>query len=310
MMKELHLMEQKKYLSLCIPTNGIIEWVIPVLNSIYQNCQRTERFEIVVTDNGNNSEFETEMRKFEDRWDNFVYQKTNAVMFLNQIEAFRLAKGELIKFVNHRMMFVPGAVDYLIDFAERNIERKPVVYFSNGVLNLKGGEQICNSFDAFVQTLSYYSSWSAGTAIWKEHLRKIRMDQDFNTLFPHTDLIFSNRHCGQYIVDDRVLMREIPGDITKKGNYDLFKAFAVEYPMILKSLLQSKDISQSTYESVLKENRKFVSRLYYDYVIRRRPCSYSLKDCHKTIGIIYSRFEIWIDIQKIIRDSVKRKLEK
>ena len=46
-----------KLLSLCIPTNGISEWVFPVLDSIYNQKVDDSLFEVIVTDNGNNEQF-------------------------------------------------------------------------------------------------------------------------------------------------------------------------------------------------------------------------------------------------------------
>ena len=45
------------FLSLCIPTNGIVEWVFPALDSIYAEGVDNERFEVIVTDNGKNEDF-------------------------------------------------------------------------------------------------------------------------------------------------------------------------------------------------------------------------------------------------------------
>lgn len=41
-----------KYLSLCLPTNGIIKWVFPVLDNIYKQPADPSEWELVVTDNG------------------------------------------------------------------------------------------------------------------------------------------------------------------------------------------------------------------------------------------------------------------
>ena len=41
-------------LSLCMPTNGISEWVFPSLDSIYNSSVDESLFEVIVTDNGNN----------------------------------------------------------------------------------------------------------------------------------------------------------------------------------------------------------------------------------------------------------------
>ena len=45
------------YVSFCVPTNGIKEWVIPVLDSIYCTNADIEEFEVIITDNGNDKDF-------------------------------------------------------------------------------------------------------------------------------------------------------------------------------------------------------------------------------------------------------------
>ena len=52
------------FLSLCIPTNGVTEWVVPVLDSIYREQIAEELFEVVVTDNGENKEFFWKMKEY------------------------------------------------------------------------------------------------------------------------------------------------------------------------------------------------------------------------------------------------------
>ncbi|MDE7422958.1 MAG: glycosyltransferase, partial [Lachnospiraceae bacterium] len=54
-------MLSKPAVSLCIPTNGVIEWVFPVLDSIYKQNVDNDMFEVIVTDNGNNEKFSEEM---------------------------------------------------------------------------------------------------------------------------------------------------------------------------------------------------------------------------------------------------------
>ena len=96
-------------LSLCIPTNGISEWVFPVLDSIYGQANNLQKFEVVVTDNGNNSDFYKGMQEYCARYQNLRYEKTKAQGFTNQSDCFKLATGQLIKFVNHRMPLVKGS---------------------------------------------------------------------------------------------------------------------------------------------------------------------------------------------------------
>ena len=94
-------MEKNKLLSLCIPTNGVSEWVFPVLDSIYNNYYgNLDTFEVIITDNGDNNDFKQGIRKYVSKFPNLIYKETKAVQFQNQIEAFKLASGDYIKFVN------------------------------------------------------------------------------------------------------------------------------------------------------------------------------------------------------------------
>ena len=43
----------------------------------------------------------------------------------------------------------------------------------NGAIAGKSGEEVLNTFDGFVYGMQRFSSWSAGTAMWKEEFEKI-----------------------------------------------------------------------------------------------------------------------------------------
>lgn len=303
-------MNQGILLTLCIPTNGIIEWVIPVLDSIYAEKRPVGTFEVVVTDNGDNKQFEKVMLSYAQKYSNFIYKKTTAVQFLNQIEAFKLAKGQLIKFVNHRMALVPGALNYLIQYAREYADTKPVTYFLNGVLKLPKENNECDSFDEYVRTLSYWSSWSAGTAMWKTDFDKMDLEKTFNRLFPHTDMIFSEKNSSAYIINNKRILEEIPADITKKGKYDLFNAFSVEYVRILQNLYKDGYISKNTFQYVKNKNKHFVAKLYFDYVVRKYPCSYDLTGYEKTVDIYYSNLEIKREIPKLYMCEAAYKIKR
>ena len=127
----------KPLVSLCIPTNGVIEWVFPVLDSIYKQRCLDELFEVVITDNGDNQEFEKQILLYKQNHPNLHYYQTDALPFINEIESYKHARGHLIKFVNHRTILVNGALNQLIHLVKDNFETKPVMYFANGVLEKK-----------------------------------------------------------------------------------------------------------------------------------------------------------------------------
>lgn len=295
-------MEKNIYLSLCIPTNGVVEWVLPVLDSIYVEKESLESFEVIITDNGNNAQFEKKIQEYIARYENLIYKKTIAIQFLNQIEAFKLAKGKLIKFINHRMPLETGALDYLIKYAKKYETVKPITYFANGTLNLSA-QCTYSSFDEYVRALSYHSSWSAGTAMWREDFQQMNLSQEFNSLFPHTNMIFAVRDKENYIIDNTFLLRTIETDETKKGTYDLFHAFAVEYPAILLDLYRKSDISRETLRVVLDENAGFLADLYVNFCMRKHPCSYDLGGYNNAITVFYSHFKI---LKKAIPILIKK----
>ena len=63
----------KPIVSLCMPTNGVIDWVFPVLESIYNQNVNNELFEVVITDNGNNAEFKKSIKEYLQTHINIVY---------------------------------------------------------------------------------------------------------------------------------------------------------------------------------------------------------------------------------------------
>ena len=66
-------MGRNKLLSLCIPTNGISEWVFPVLDSIYNNYYGDlEAFEVIITDNGDNISFKQDIKKYVSKFSNLI----------------------------------------------------------------------------------------------------------------------------------------------------------------------------------------------------------------------------------------------
>ena len=108
------MMSPKPLISLCLPTNGVAEWVFPVLNSIYAQGVDKSLYEVVITDNGKNDHFKRQMREYLNTHSNIVYAETEALPFINEIESYKRASGELLKFVNHRTLLVEGTLEKLI----------------------------------------------------------------------------------------------------------------------------------------------------------------------------------------------------
>lgn len=299
---------QEPIISLCLPTNGVIEWVFPVLDSIYKQDVDNELFEVIVTNNGENEEFDSLMRSYESKHDNLIYKKTTAYMFYNQLEALKLASGKYFKFVNHRGLFTEGALKHMIDIVAANQIDKPVIYFSNGVLK-EDRYKLCN-FDQFISTLKRYVSWTTGVGIWKSDYDKIGEDIKVDKISPHSCILFSKRKAQNYLIENFLFSKDIEADQSKKGAYDLFKAFAVEEITIALNLYIDGDILAETFKQVKKDYKKFVADLYIDFVIRKEPCSYDLSGFNDSMGIFFTKSEMRAEIFKRFISRVINKLKK
>lgn len=302
-----------KYLSLCIPTNGIIEWVFPVLDAIYDQNVDPALWEVIVTDNGDNAEFFKRMTKYAASHANLIYKKTDAFLFENQIEALRLASGEYLKFLNHRSLLEPGAILWLIQLVKETLNDKPVMYLSNGALKYRE-RQIYDSFDGFVRGLREFASWTTGVGVWKSDFDKIPLDWKYNRISPHSDVLFWERHRDKYLIDDKVWSHDIDSSHVKKGKYDLYRAFGCEEIMVTLNLLNDGDICADTLKYVIKCYEKYVAGLYLRFNILRKPCSYSLDGFDDAMGIFLSKRRVllmaYMRIPKMIVVNVCRKLSK
>lgn len=299
----------KPLVSLCMPTNGVVDWVFPVLESIYNQKVNNELFEVVITDNGNNAEFKNAIKEYLPTHTNIVYAETQALPFVNEIESYKRASGELIKFVNHRTKLNEGTLSMMVQYVEDNRDIKPVTYFSNGVLKMSKDKHAYASFDEFVKNLSYWSSWSTGMTIWKSDFDKLPEDvSEFNELFPHTNVLFDVRDRGKYVIDNSIIFDEIPQGKKPKGNYDLYYAFGVDYPRIIENLLQDGSITVKSYKYVLNKNLEFIASLYWQYNIKKDYCSYDLSGLEDMFGKYYSRTDLNKKVAKHIAKGVIKKI--
>lgn len=293
------------YLSLCIPTNGVSEWVFPVLEAIYAQDVDRSLFEVVVTDNGDNGDFKEKMKAFVGKYDNLVYKETRAFLFENQIEALRLARGEFLKFLNHRSLLEDGALEWMIGLVKEFMAEKPVVYLSDGALGLAKRAEY-GTFDGFVAGLKRYASWTTGVGVWKEDFEKIPANWVYNKISPHSDVLFFERKRSKYVIDDKKWCHDIDHSHKNKGKYDLYKAFAVEEISITLSLYVNGDISSKTLKEVIGDYKAFVSWCYSEFNILHRPCSYNIDGFDEAMGVFMQKRDVLLKAYvRIMRDAIK-----
>lgn len=276
-------------LSLCIPTNGALQWVVPVVDSIYSQKCDDALFEVIVTDNAKNAELQQILEHY--GHDNLHYNQSDAQGFLNIVSSFQSAKGDYCKLINHRATMTDGSLQKLINLVEKYKAEKPVIYCSNGVVGNGKEEVMCKDLDELVWNLHYHCSWMAGIGIWRKDVPNLE-GVEFNKLFPNTTVLFEQRTApSTYLLWNEHFFNEQNG--TGKGCYNLFHAFAVVFPDMLKDQLDRKRITQKTFNKVMGNLYGCLQDFYMIFVMRNPDNSFDLSNKHKSITTYYSEWDYW-----------------
>ena len=277
-------MDNQLILSLCIPTNGAVQWVLPVLNSIYNQKYDLSKFEVVITDNGKSSQLASYLKDYD--YPNLRYIVTNDEGFLNLVTSLKEGRGLFCKMINHRSVLEPGTIEEMIELVERYKDSQPVIYCSDG--NVKGMEVIeCKDLDQFIANLSYWASWSAGIGFWRKDIEKID-SVELDKMFPNASLLLNLRKESSYVIWNKKY--EQMGDDAGKGGYDLYDTFAVHFLDIIKGLLVDGRISRQTFNVVKNDLFGFLTVLYKNEAILPTKHTFILKDIKKSMQVYYGAF--------------------
>ena len=282
-------MENKYLLSICLPTNGAIQFVTKALDSIYaQEDADKSKFEVFITDNGEDSKLDAALEPYM-KYGNLRYQKTNDIGFLNLLTCLKLGDGLFCKMLNHRSVLIPGSIQAWIDMVEQYKDTQPIIYCSDKCL--KGDDIIeCHNFDTFVRKMSFYSSWSAGIGVWdkdKQILDKIKC----NEMFPNASLLFEMRQGGEYVIWNKKYQNMMYEPT--KGGYNFFHTFAVVYLDLLKDLQNNGRITSRTFDCVKMDLRGFLSDWYYNIFIVPNQFTFTTDDYKKHISVYYNKFDLF-----------------
>ena len=298
--------DTKPLLSICLPTNGAVQFVTKVLDSIYaQEDADKSKYEVFITDNGQDSQLEAALQPYI-KHGNLRYLKTNDKGFLNLITCLKLGRGLFCKMLNHRSVLIPGSIQAWIEMVEQYKQTQPVIYCTDHCL--KGDDVIeCHNFDTFIRKMSYFSSWSAGIGVWdkdKQILDKI----ECNEMFPNASLLFEMRHDGEYVIWNKKYQNMM--EESTKGGYNIFHTFGVVYLDLLRDLENRGRITGATFSSVKNDLRKFLAGWYGKIRYTNNRYTFDITDENKWLRIYFSAFDIFyvklISYLLILKDKVSK----
>lgn len=253
-------------LSICIPCYGRVEYVRRTLNSIFKENDDVslEEYEVIISDNDPRKAIEALTREF--HVSNLKYFNTQCEGFMNSYHVLTYASGEFLKLHNSQTIFRKGSLKRMIQEIKSAREKKSLIFYTNGLLGKLKSIQF-DSFESFMYSLSYWSSWSNGFCIWKEDFNNIG-NIKLNKLFPHTSIFLTQHHASSYIINDQVLfnVQRIP----KRGGHNKFEAFTIEYPSLIDKCFKEGYISLKCKQHIIKDIMyNFLPSLLFNKYIAR-----------------------------------------
>ena len=277
-------MDNQPILSLCIPTNGAVEWVLPVIESIYSQGYDNDKFEVVITDNGKDTQLPQHVAKM--NYPNLRYRQTTDEGFLNLVTCLKEGKGLFCKMINHRSVMLPDSIKAMVALVERYKEGLPMIYCLNGNDRIDKVVE-CKSIDEFIQRLSYWASWSAGIGFWQKDLsnfEKLELDE----MFPNASLLLGVRQETQYVIWNEPYFKM--EDDAGKGGYDVFQTFGVGFLDLLSGLRIKKRISQDTFIKVKRDLYGFLCSIYINEVLLPTKHTFIIQNIKQSMSIYYGPY--------------------
>ena len=300
-------MDNKPYLSICIPTYNRLEILNNTLDSIYAdlNDVNAEDFEIIVSDNEPNHSTKALIDKF--NFKNLHYHASNSNGFLNSFDVLKLGNGMFLKLHNNYTLVRKPFLKKMINEIKENSIEKPLIFYTNG-LNQSGDIKRFDSYDAFMYQLSYLSSWSSGFGVWKEDFESVCNTIEINSYFPQTSLLISQTQKSNYVINDIPIFDN--QDIPKKGGYNIFKVFSVDYVSLIEKVYNRKEISKDTFNKIKKDLLlDYLSVRYFKTVIVRMD-NFEKSNIKESIEIHYSSRMYYIMIVTALFAPVKTLIRK
>ncbi|HEX8462701.1 MAG TPA: glycosyltransferase family 2 protein, partial [Segetibacter sp.] len=252
-------------LSICIPTFNRATYLNSCLNSIVKQVGNNPEVEVIISDNLSDDNTESVAKEYTIKYKNIKYFKneTNIGGDKNIIKVLSIANGQYLKLLNDYIDFTDKGLLEVLEIVRKYSENKEVLFFSNGVSNLRRKDfYYTDSLDEFLNLASFWTTWIGAIGFWKEdfhyHLERISF-KTFNYL--QTELLFENIILKKkaVIYSRRVMIaNEV---LNKKTGYNFFKLFIDSY---LNTLIAGlKDDGKISWRAYYKEKNKFFENFIF-----------------------------------------------
>lgn len=281
--------------SICIPTRNRARYLEETIDSIVNDGVSVADYEVVISDNSDDSDTESLVCLYANKGFNVVYHRNPVKGFYNSVVALQHGRANFLKLHNDYTKFKPGEFLSFVNMIRELGSRRPLILFTDG--NLKLWNVSCyDNFNDFISASGYWSTWSSAFSVWRDDLNYVLAEvgvDGLNDQFPHTSILFHICNKAEYRIDDRRLFDNLT--VRKKGGYNIFYNFCVIYINMLSDLQGRGLINQKTFEKIKYEMKMVFIPQWHSRTIGdiRSAAKYSFDgaDFKKNLLVHYSRLE-------------------
>lgn len=257
---------QRPYVSICIFTYNRCENLSRCLASVFSQQEiHSGKVEIVVSDNASTDDTQRVCDEFKEKYTCFKYYRHSDVVPAGENLGYALSygTGELLKLCKDTMVFLPGALAVLCNIVEKYIERKPLIWFSNGILS--GCQYLVEEGHepfGIIKRISYHITDVSHFSVWKEnwldleHELSIIRGSDFGHVKKICECLSNNPEW--VLVHNKIYNVALP--LVKNVSYGIYNYFYKDFLSILNKYQQQKLFSAEA-----------VAMIRYDMLFRFFP---------------------------------------
>lgn len=244
-------------LSICIPTYNRADLLRQTLDSIVDQpvFRDSDEVQVVISDNGSPDDTPGVAAAYVQAYPGkVVYHRHEPGIPADENFTSVLARGtgRFLKLHNDNLTVRPGSLDEMLNVIKIMAPEQPVIFFTNGNMNLGNPIEALVGLDDFVRRVSYFSTWIGGFGIWREQFAAM---SDFGRAAPlqllQTDVLLRLVASGKRAI---VLYSNyfVGLDVPKKGGYNIAQVFGQNYLSLLKPYVAAGQLDDTVFQGEKK----------------------------------------------------------
>lgn len=290
-------------LSLCIPTYNRAEYLRNCLESIVSQECFDDRVEVVISDNCSTDDTQKVSMQYQDKYPNIHYFRNEKnIIDGNFPLSLQRATGLLRKLTNDTVFYQPGAINVMLEAAEKYSSERPQIYFLNSGQMQPPIKEIAN-LEEYISLLSYHMTWIGSLAIWEDDCKDLDIFiEKAKTKLAQVYFGISNfEKRGKAVICDHAIMTAVEPQ-KKDLTYGLYQVFYTTFLGILWDCVDAGKISNECYEKVRKELLfDFFSKWIVNQEVRKDKYRFSDENLRELVEKEYSNEPYYKEYQKMLQ---------